>query len=192
MSGYLRSISCGFLWKEKFHRSRIHWINCWLLPWFMFLQFLPTLCFFSTYFGYKGYTCWKHYQIQNDSAITNLPKTTNIVNVFKVEFCKAKNLMSIIWHSGLGHHLCGKPLEYCFTVTECIAHQCSENTLWSTCHTIVRILKSPVTLIKNIRVRFASPELNLKQFPFFFVGRLQILHLSGVLVSASIGLWFCS
>lgn len=171
MSGYVRSFSSGFLWKGMFHRSHLHWINCWLLPWFMFLQSLPALCFFSKYlwyyFGYKGYTCWKHYLIQNDSAITNMPKTTNIVNVLKFEFRKAKNLTSVIWHSGLGDHLCEKPLEYCFTFTECIAHRWSDNRLWSTCHTIVGILKSLVTLIKNIRMRFASPELNLKQFCFF-------------------------
>lgn len=150
------------------------------------------LMFFSNYlwyFRYKGYTCWKHYLIQNDSAITNLPKTTNIANVLKVEFCKAKNLMSIIWHSGLGYYLCGKPLEDCFTVTEYVAHRCSENRLWSTCHTIVRFFKSPVTSIKNIRMRFASPELNLKQFAFL-CRLVAILHPSGILPSTSIARGF--
>lgn len=192
MSGYLRSFSSGFLWKGKFHRSH-SWSKLLVTPKIYVFAIPACIMLFSNYlwyFGCKGYTCWKHYLIQNDSAITNLPKTTNIVNVFKVEFCKAKNLMSIIWHSGLGDHLCGKPLEYCFTVTECIALRCSENRLWSTCHTVIRILKSPVTLIKNIRMRFASPELNLKFH--FFRRQVAILHPSGVLPSALIGLWFYS
>lgn len=59
-------------------------------------------------------------------CIANLPKTTNIANDFKVELFAAKNLMSITRHSGLRDYLCRKPLEYCFTVTERVAHQHQE------------------------------------------------------------------
>lgn len=193
MSGYLRSISFGFLWKGKLCRSHIHWINCYLLPWFMFLWSPHALCFcffffsiYLWYFGCKRYTCWKHYLIPNDSAIANLLKTTNTVNVIKVDLCKAKSLMSITWHSGLGDHLCGKPLEY-FLQSPNVLHT-NVRKCWSTCHIRVRIFKSSVTLIKKIRLRFANPELNLKQF--HFCRQVAILHPSGVLPSASTGLWF--
>lgn len=59
MSGYLRS--SGFLWKGKFHRPRINWITCWLLPWFMFPHSLPALCFFS---NYVIFWIWRIYMLK--------------------------------------------------------------------------------------------------------------------------------